>query len=108
MGWGIFLLRSFDFLFDIYLTCSNILKSENYGNFSSLGDETIKEKIIFCIIRNNLYGLDISSESVYLAKLKLYEHAFKNTKSETLPFITPNFIVSNSLLGYDFIQENHI
>ncbi len=108
MGWGIFLLRSFDFLFDIYLTCSNLLKSENYGNFSSLGDETIKEKIIFCIIRNNLYGLDISSESVYLAKLKLYEHAFKNTKSETLPFITPNFIVSNSLLGYDFLQECHV
>jgi len=108
MGWGIFLLRSFDFLFDIYLTCSNILKSENQGKFSSLDDETVKEKIIYCIIRDNLYGLDISSESIYLAKLKLYEHAFKNINSETLPLTTPNFIVSNSLLGYDFIQENHV
>ena len=101
MGWGIFLLHSFDILFDIY---ENLYLSLGENNFTYNLDQSneslsIKEFIIEQIISNNLYGVDLSQESVELAKLKIIEKTLQITKKNEIILPEINFTTGNCLIG---------
>ncbi|MHA1218838.1 MAG: Eco57I restriction-modification methylase domain-containing protein [Candidatus Heimdallarchaeaceae archaeon] len=107
MGWGVFLLHSFDYLFSLYKTTFSVLEDEIQRN-SSLEDFTerdIEKFIIDSIISNNLYGTDLSSVSTELAKLKFAEKALKLLKEKQIILPTFNFRVGNSLIGLPFEQR---
>jgi len=107
MGWGVFLLHSFDYLFSLYKTTVSILEDE-IQKTSLLEDFTkrnIEKFIINSIISNNLYGTDLSSVSTELAKLKFAEKALKLLKEKQVTLPTFNFKVGNSLIGFPFEQR---
>ena len=107
MGWGVFLLHSFDYLFSLYKTTFSVLEDE-IKRKSSLEDFTerdIEKFIIDSIISNNLYGTDLSSVSTELAKLKFAEKALKLLKEKQIILPTFNFRVGNSLIGLPFEQR---
>jgi hypothetical protein len=108
MGWGVFLLKTFDILFGLYQRCFEIIDS---GRHSSQIDPRLKghEQVSFIvtsIIRNNIFGADLSIESVELAGLKLIEKAFHYLQKERALLPSPNLILGNSLLGFEFIALN--
>ncbi|NHK33091.1 MAG: N-6 DNA methylase, partial [Asgard group archaeon] len=109
MGWGVFLLHSFDILFNLYeklLTNHQEIVS-NY-NLDASGDLLlIKEHIINQIVSNNIYGVDLSEESVNLAKLKVVEKSLQITKQDEIELPTINFSVGNCLTG-DIISPSQI
>ena len=107
MGWGVFLLHSFDYLFSLYKTTVSILEDE-IQRTSSLEDFTernIEKFVINSIISKNLYGTDLSSVSTELAKLKLAEKALKLLKEKQVILPISNFRVGNSLIGFSFEQR---
>ncbi|MCK4895388.1 MAG: Eco57I restriction-modification methylase domain-containing protein, partial [Candidatus Heimdallarchaeota archaeon] len=108
MGWGVFLLQAFDVLFDLYQSCFKII---NVGSHSSQKDKGLKEYeqvsfIVNSIIQNNIFGVDLSPESVELAGLKLIEKAFHYLQREKVLLPSPNLILGNSLLGFEFTKLN--
>lgn len=107
MGWGVFLLKAFDILFDLYQSCFRII---NTGNHSSQLDKNLKgyEQVSFIvnsIIQNNIFGVDLSPESVELASLKLIEKAFHYLQREKALLPSPNLMLGNSLLGFGFVEH---
>ncbi len=108
MGWGVFLLKAFDILFDLYQSCFKII---NIGIHSSQKDKSLKgyEQVSFIvnsIIQNNIFGVDLSPESVELAGLKLIEKAFHYLQREKVLLPSPNLKLGNSLLGFEFTELN--
>ena len=108
MGWGVFLLKTFDILFDLYQSCFTISNTEHH---SSWIDQHLKgceqaSFIVNSIIQNNIFGADLSPESVELAGLKLIEKAFYYLQRERLFLPSPNLMLGNSLLGFEFIALN--
>jgi len=108
MGWGVFLLKAFDILFELYQRCFTIINSECH---SSRIEQRLKghEQVFFIvtsIIQNNIFGADLSIESVDLASLKLIEKAFHYLQRERALLPSPNLILGNSLLGFEFISLN--
>lgn len=105
MGWGVFLLKAFDILFDLYQSCFTIINAE--CNSSQI-DQILKgyEQVSFIvnsIIHNNIFGADLSPKSVELAGLKLIEKAFYYLQRERLFLPSPNLTLGNSLLGFEFV-----
>lgn len=105
MGWGVFLLKAFDVLFNLYQSCFTIINTERQ---SSRIDKHLKgyERVSFIvnsIIQNNIFGVDLSPVSVELAGLKLIEKAFHYLQSEKAFLPSPNLVLGNSLLGFEFI-----
>jgi len=96
MGWGVFLLHTFDFLYSFYLAFNQFIV-ENMGNILKQ-EKTAEEWIIDNIISNNICGVDLSPISVELANLKLIEKALLHLNQETA--VLPNFklFTANSLL----------
>lgn len=101
MGWGVFLLHSFDILFNIYedlfANFNEITSNFNLKHSSDLS--SVKEYIIKQIITNNIYGVDLSQESVELAKLKVAEKSFQITKQDEIVLPRINFATGNCLTG---------
>ena len=107
MGWGVFLLHSFDILFDIYERLFTKHKDIAYDyNLDSSGNPlSIKEYIIKQIILNNIYGVDLSEESVVLARLKLIEKAIQITEKNEIKLPKINFVAGNCLTGNVFSSK---
>ncbi len=107
MGWGVFLLKAFDILFDLYQSCFRII---NTGSHSSQLDRNLKgyeqeSFIVNSIIKNNLFGVDLSPESVELANLKLIEKALHYLQRDKALLPSPNLLLGNSLLGFGFAEH---
>jgi hypothetical protein len=104
MGWGVFLLHSFDILFNIYekliINYNEIAPNFNQEHSSDLS--SVKEQIIRNIISNNIYGVDLSQESVELAKLKVIEKSLQITKQDEIMLPRINFATGNCLTGNIF------
>lgn len=101
MGWGVFLLHSFDILFNIYenlfINHNEIAPNFNLKQSSDLS--SVKERIIKQIISNNIYGVDLSQESVELAKLKVIEKSLQITKQDEIVLPKIKFTTGNCLTG---------
>ncbi len=108
MGWGVFLLKAFDVLFDLYQSCFTIINAEHHSFQIDLrlSDYERVSFIVNSIIQNNIFGADLSPESVELAGLKLIEKAFHYLQSERIFLPSPNLMLGNSLLGFEFIALN--
>ncbi len=98
MGWGIFLLHSFDYLFGIYKHAKSVLEDST--------KENVERYVINSIISNNLYGTDLSSISIELAKVKFAHKALKILKKEEIILPSFNFKVGNSLVGSSFTERS--
>lgn len=108
MGWGVFLLKAFDILFDLYQSCFTIIYAANHV---SQIEQHLKgydqvSFIINSIIQNNLFGADLSPESVELAGLKLIEKSFHYLQKKRILLPSPNLLLGNSLLGFEFVELN--
>lgn len=100
MGWGVFLLIAFDNLLELYILSLNAIGDDIHSLLSEpFTKKDMKNSIVCSIITNNLYGTDLSKESVHLAKLKIIEKALKFIKKEDAYLPDPNFVVGNSLVG---------
>ncbi len=110
MGWGVFLLHSFDYLFSLYKTTVSILEDEIQKTplLEDFTKRNAEKLIVNSIISNNLYGTDLSSVSTELAKLKFAEKALKLLKEKQIILSTFNFKVGNSLIGFSFEQNTEI
>lgn len=102
-GSGAFLLAGADVLFEIYKRINTELRMNN----TDIGIKKL-------ILKNNLYGVDINSNAVEIAKLRLWlwlVNSYSPDKVEPLPNIDYNVRVGNSLIGYTNIKifkENNI
>ncbi len=106
MGWGVFLLSALEFLFELYSKLFRILGVDFQSVFpGTLNDIEMRNSIVIKIISNNIYGTDLSVESIELAKLKLFEKSFELLETEEALLPDPNFAVGNSLVGY-FSRKN--
>ncbi len=94
-GSGAFLIAAFDYLHSEYEKTNHqiavLTKAQLTGQHSML--DLNKE-----ILNNNLYGVDINSESIEITKLSLWLKTAQRGK--TLPSLDANFIAGNSL-GFD-------
>ena len=108
MGWGVFLLHSFDYLFTIYKHTLLVLEDELQETdlFKDFTEKDIEKYIINSIISNNLYGTDLSSISIDLAKKKFVEKTLKILDEEEIALPAFNFKVGNSLIGSSFTKKS--
>jgi hypothetical protein len=106
MGWGVFLCHVLDYLFYLYLEFINHLEDEIFelDRNPFTNQKEIKLQIIERIISNNIFGSDISEESVKLAEMKLIKKALNIIDEEEIFLPSPNFIVGNCLVGSDFFN----
>ena len=104
MGWGIFLLHAFDFFLSFYLSFHSYIM-DNMG-YSFRKENTAQVWIINNIISNNIWGFDLSSESVKLGKLKLIEKALISLNQENAYLSEFKLFVANSLLNLPQLSKN--
>jgi hypothetical protein len=97
MGWGVFLLHSFDYLLTIYKRAISVLKD--------LTKKDVDRYSIQSIISNNLFGTDLSSFSIELAKMKFAEKTIKILKTNEIILPEFNFRRGNSLVGSSFTKK---
>jgi hypothetical protein len=102
MGWGVFLLYSFDYLIHLYMSSFKLLE-EDLSKFlprKSTSEEDIKYHAVLNIISNNLFGVDIAKDSVELAVFKTIEKAIQILKKDEIRLPRPNYYVGNCLIGH--------
>ncbi|MBY9000271.1 MAG: Eco57I restriction-modification methylase domain-containing protein [Candidatus Heimdallarchaeota archaeon] len=107
MGWGVYLLQAFDILFKLYKACFHIINDES-GEFRL--KKQVKETdqdyyIVLNILQRNIFGADLSMESVKLANLKLVEKAFQYLGGVKLTLPQSNLVLGNSLLGFGLLEN---
>ncbi len=104
MGWGVFLLSAFDFLFSFYSSFNFFIKE--IMDYTLKQEQTVKKWIIDKIISHNICGVDLSPISVELANLKLIETSLihLNTDEAILPDF--NLFPANSLLDKHLFSNN--
>ena len=85
MGWGVFLLHTFDFLYSFYVSFASFI--ENNLLSKSQNEQSVEEWIVDRILNIHIFGVDLSPISVKLAELKLIEKAliYLEKESTTLP-----------------------
>ena len=91
-GSGAFLLSAADTLFDIYY---NICQKGGIG----INEIGIKNSIL----KYNIYGVDLNSGAVEIAKLRLWlwvVDSYRSNNTDALPNIDFNIRSGNSLIGY--------
>ncbi|MCE7742550.1 MAG: N-6 DNA methylase [Candidatus Heimdallarchaeota archaeon] len=104
MGWGVFLLHTFDFFFSFYLAFNSFIV-ENMNNTLEQ-EKTAKEWIIDNIISNNICGVDLSPISAELANLKLIEKALLHLNQEAAVLPNFNLFTANSLLDKQIFSND--
>ncbi|MHA1115069.1 MAG: Eco57I restriction-modification methylase domain-containing protein [Candidatus Heimdallarchaeaceae archaeon] len=101
MGWGVFLIHTFDYLF---LLRKNVFILLYSPSSSELEEES--KKIAIDIIQNSLFGVDLSEKAIELAQLKLFKQVMEALNCSNIKLPRANFRQGNSLLG--FINKEHI
>jgi len=103
MGWGVFLLHAFDFLFSFY----SLFKPFIHKRLNQSKDQiTTSEWIVHNILTNNIWGIDISQKSVDLAKLKMIEKALTSLNEESSKLPDSNLLCTNSLTDAHIFRDS--
>ena len=98
-GSGAFLVKAVDILLEIHKIISDYKSSS--GKYST-GDQThitkwSEESNMRMIIEDNIYGVDINSQSVEIARLSMF---FKTASyHRKLPDLSKNIVIGNSLIS---------
>ncbi|MDQ0231778.1 Eco57I restriction-modification methylase domain-containing protein [Metabacillus malikii] len=97
MGSGAFLNEAINQLADAYLErkqkeLGEVIKPENYAHE--------KQRVKAYLATNNIYGVDLNSTAVELAKVSIWLNTiYEGAKT---PWFTPKFATGNSLIGAKF------
>jgi len=91
-GSGAFLIRAYDVLEDKYLELIDVLAIHN----PKLADD-LRDKVSDFILRDNLFGVDLSPEAVEIAQLALWLRSAHRRK--TLADLSKNIVCGNSLIS---------
>lgn len=91
-GSGAFLIRAYDVLEDKYLELIDVLAIHN----PKLADD-LRDKVSDIILRDNLFGVDLSPEAVEIAQLALWLRSAHRRK--TLADLSKNIVCGNSLIS---------
>jgi len=91
-GSGAFLIRAYDVLEDKYLELIDVLAIHN----PKLADD-LRDKVSDFILRDNLFGVDLSPEAVEIAQLALWLRSAH--KRKTLADLSKNIVCGNSLIS---------
>jgi len=107
MGWGVFVLRTFDYLVCLYKSCFRLLEDELPKLLSTKfpSEEDVAYYIVSNIISNNIFGVDLAEDSVNLAFFKTIEKALQTLKKDEIYLPKPNYYVGNCLVGK--IKDNY-
>jgi len=101
-GWGAYLIYAFDYLFNLYRSALKLLEERDLlGNTEVMNYESINHYIITMIFGKNIYGSDLSADSLALAKIYLLERAFKYLACKEVFLPEPKLVQGNSLLKAD-------
>lgn len=97
-GSGAFLIEAANTLIDIYGQIQQH-KSLN-GNFSrNTLEEAVGEARIRSVVKNNIYGIDVSLQAVEITKLSMF--LMTASRNERLQNLSENFVVRNSVVNTD-------
>lgn len=127
-GSGSFLLGAYQFLLDWHLNFYTkeenpeilLNKKESPVYVSESGEYKLTTSERKRILLNNIYGVDIDSQAVEVTKLSLLlkvlegetEQSLTNQlsmfKQRALPDLADNIKCGNSLIGYDFYEQDEI
>ena len=99
-GSGAFLNGAFDYLYREYKFVDEVVSKERFEK----GDLFINADLDTQILENNLFGVDINSEAVTIAKLSLWLKTAK--KGRKLTDLSKNIVVANSLTDMPFKKES--
>ncbi len=112
-GSGAFLTQAYDFLLQEWLIVTDVVKSlkdekikaKEKGLFQSAPQENTQliAKIKKEIVNNNLFGVDLSPESVEITKLGLWIKSA--SKNDSLAFLDNNIQCGNSLIADTEVAE---
>jgi hypothetical protein len=91
-GSGAFLIRAYDYLEDKYLELIDVLAIHN----PKLADD-LRDKVSDIILRDNIFGVDLSPEAVEIAQLALWLRSAHRRK--TLTDLSKNIVCGNSLIS---------
>jgi len=91
-GSGAFLIRAYDIFEDKYLELIDVLAIHN----PKLADD-LRDKVSDIILRENLFGVDLSPEAVEIAQLALWLRSAHRRK--TLADLSKNIVCGNSLIS---------
>jgi hypothetical protein len=91
-GSGAFLIRAYDVLEDKYLELIDVLAIHN----PNLADN-LRDKVFDIILRDNIFGVDLSPEAVEIAQLALWLRSAHRRK--TLADLSKNIVCGNSLIS---------
>ncbi len=103
LGQGAFLIGCFRYLYQLNSKCVERLGAQYVKEvvISNKKISNIKNGIIYNILKNNLYGIDLCEESVQIARLLLFKESFKLTSLTKLFFPDVNLLSGNSLIGFN-------
>ena len=104
-GSGAFLIKAIDILLEIHKEIQNLKTVKQHHNEQSqITKEWNEDKEIRTIIENNIYGVDINSESIEITKLSLFLKLASNERK--LIGLSKNILQGNSLLDDKKITPN--
>ncbi len=97
-GSGAFLIKAVDVLLEIHKEIQKLMSDKKSSSIeqSQITDEWDEEKQIRAIIENNIYGVDINSESVEITKLSLFLKLASGERK--LEDLSKNIVAKNSLI----------
>lgn len=103
LGQGAFLIGCFRYLYHLTSKCVERLGDQYVKELviSNKKISDIKNSIVYNILKNNLYGIDLCEESVQIARLLLFKESFKLTSLNKLFFPDVNLLSGNSLIDFN-------
>jgi hypothetical protein len=98
-GSGAFLIRAYDVLEEKYKDLIDVLEIHE----PKLADD-LRDKVSDFILRDNLFGVDLSPEAVEIAQLSLWLRS--SYKRRTLADLSKNIVCGNSLISDTAVDPN--
>ncbi len=108
-GSGIFLIKSYKRLIQFYERNSSSLSSELLFT-DSLGYHHLTMESKKILLQQNIFGIDIDSQAIEIAKMSLYFTMLENYKEDSsprplLPSLDQNLICGNSIVDLSFFDK---
>ncbi len=98
-GSGAFLIQAYKYLLKQRQWIAN--ERERVEGHRSIFDT---DKVIKSILSNNIYGVDINSESVEITRLAIWLNTAR--PDATLSSLDKNIVCGNTLIAHDFYRDN--
>lgn len=98
-GSGAFLIQAYKYLLQQRQWIAN--ERERVEGHRSIFDT---DKVIKSILSNNIYGVDINSESVEITRLAIWLNTAR--PDATLSSLDKNIVCGNTLIAHDFYSDN--